>query len=134
MDKKSNLKEVVSSAGAPKAIGPYSQAVRVGNLVFTAGQAGLDPASGTLVGGGIVEQTRRVLENLKAVLSAAGLTFSHVVKTNVYLASMSDFAAMNEVYASYFPEPFPARTTIQAAGLPKQALVEIDLVAVVPAE
>jgi 2-iminobutanoate/2-iminopropanoate deaminase len=125
-------KTVVSTPLAPKAVGPYSQGVRVGNLVYTAGQAALDPNTQQLISGGITEQTRRTLENLKAVLEAAGTTLDRVVKANVYLKDMNDFAAMNAVYAEYLaPEGViaPARTTIEAARLPKDALVEIELVA-----
>jgi 2-iminobutanoate/2-iminopropanoate deaminase len=125
-------KIVVSTSSAPKAVGPYSQGVRCGNLVFTAGQAALDPNTQQLISGGITEQTRRTLENLKAVLEAAGTTLDRVVKANVYLKDMNDFAAMNAVYAEYLaPEGViaPARTTIEAARLPKDALVEIELIA-----
>lgn len=116
---------------APAAIGPYSQAIITGNLVFTAGQIPLDPASGELVGSDIVEQTHRVLQNLRAILEAAGASFDSVVKTTVYLQDMSEFAAMNEVYASYFESNKPARSTVQAARLPKDVKVEIDAIAVV---
>jgi 2-iminobutanoate/2-iminopropanoate deaminase len=125
-------KTVVSTPLAPKAVGPYSQGIRCGNLVFTAGQAALDPNTQQLISGGIAEQTRRTLENLKAVLEAAGTTLDRVVKANVYLKDMNDFAAMNAVYAEYLvPQGAiaPARTTIEAARLPKDALVEIELVA-----
>jgi 2-iminobutanoate/2-iminopropanoate deaminase len=125
-------KSAVSTKEAPAAIGPYSQAVRVGDLLFTSGQVGLDPASGVLVPGGIREQTTRVLENLKAVLAAAGLDMVHVVKTTVFLKDMADFAAMNEVYAKYLAAGrvvAPARSTVAVAGLPKDALVEIELIA-----
>jgi 2-iminobutanoate/2-iminopropanoate deaminase len=123
-------KVALNSVKAPRAIGPYSQAVRVGDHVFAAGQAGLDQATGVLVLGGAAEQTRKAMENLKAVLESGGLTMADVVKTTVYLVRMTDFAAMNEVYETYFSEPYPARTTVQVAGLPKNALVEIELVAI----
>jgi 2-iminobutanoate/2-iminopropanoate deaminase len=126
-------KTVVATKDAPAAIGPYSQAVRVGEMVFTSGQVGFDPATGVLVEGGIVEQTARVLENLKAVLAAAGLGLEDVVKTTVFLKDMGDFAAMNAVYAKYLaPEGVvaPARSTVEVARLPKDALVEIEAVAV----
>jgi 2-iminobutanoate/2-iminopropanoate deaminase len=125
-------KTAVSTTDAPAAIGPYTQAVRVGDMLFTSGQIPIDPKTGNLVAGGIVEQTTRVLENLKAVLAAAGIDFVHVVKTTVYLKDMKDFAAMNEVYARYFATPGatpPARSTVQVAALPKDAMVEIDCVA-----
>jgi 2-iminobutanoate/2-iminopropanoate deaminase len=125
-------KTVVATTSAPAAIGPYSQGVRTGNLIFTAGQAALDPKTGQLVPGGITEQTTRTLENLKAVLEAAGSGLAKTVKVTVYLKNMGDFAAMNAVYATYLaPEGVtpPARTTIEAARLPKDALVEIELVA-----
>lgn len=123
-------REAVVTAGAPKAIGPYSQAVRIGNLLFCSGQIPLDPATGELVAGDIAAQTRRVFANLGAVLAEAGLGFEAVAKTTVYLADMKDFAAMNEVYATYFSQPAPARSTIQAAALPRNARVEIDIIAV----
>jgi len=127
-------KAAVSTAHAPAAIGPYSQAVRLGNLLYTSGQVALDPASGQLVPGGITEQTTRVLENLKAVLAAAGTGFAHVIKTVVFLKDMNDFAAMNAVYATYLaPDGIvpPARSTVAVAGLPRNALVEIDVIATV---
>jgi len=128
------VKSPLNVPDAPKAIGPYSQAqvVRLhgGNrMLFSSGQIGLDPASGEIVDGGVVEQTKRVLQNLRAVLEGAGLGFGDVVKTTVYLADMQDFAAMNEVYATAFGAALPARTTIAAAGLPKGARIEIDVVA-----
>ena len=125
-------KTVISTADAPAAIGPYSQAVRVGDTLYTSGQVGLDPATGALVPGGIEAQTTRVLENLKAVLAEAGLDASHVVKTTVFLKDMNDFAAMNAIYAKYLaPEGIvaPARSTVEVARLPKDALIEIELVA-----
>jgi len=125
-------KHVIATGKAPAAIGPYSQAVRVGNLVFTAGQAGVDPATQQVVAGGIVEQTARTFENLKAILEAAGTSLAQVVKATVFLKDINDFAAMNAVYASYFGQaaaPLPARTTVEAARLPKDVLVEIDLIA-----
>src|ERR1700761_8947607 len=125
-------KTPTSTSSAPKAVGPYSQGIRCGNLVFTAGQAALDPNTQQLISGGIEDQTRRTIENLKAVLEAAGTTLDRVVKANVYLKDMNDFAAMNAVYAEYLaPQGVtaPARTTIEAARLPKDALVEIELIA-----
>jgi 2-iminobutanoate/2-iminopropanoate deaminase len=123
------MKQAVSSADAPKAIGPYSQAVRAGQLLFVSGQVPLDPATGQIVEGDIAAQTRRVFANLAAVLAAGGRTFADVVRTTVFLADMNDFAAVNEVYGSYFSEPYPARATVQVARLPKDARVEIDLIA-----
>jgi len=123
------VKEAISSAGAPKAIGPYSQAVKAGQLLFLSGQVALDPATGQMVEGGVTEQTRRVFENLGAVLAAGGRSFADVVRTTVFLADMNDFAAMNEVYGQYFKEPYPARATVQVARLPRDARVEIDLIA-----
>jgi len=125
-------KNAIATNDAPAAIGPYSQAIRVGDMLFTSGQVGLDPKTGEMVAGGITEQTTRVLENLKAVLAKAGLDMVHVVKTTVFLQSMSDFAAMNAVYAKYLaPEGVaaPARSTVAVAGLPKGALVEIECIA-----
>ena len=129
---KAQDKTAIATLEAPAAIGPYSQAVRVGDMLFTSGQVALDPATGQLVPGGITEQTTRVLENLKAVLGKAGLDMVHVVKTTVFLKHMSDFAAMNEVYAKYLAPAgvvAPARSTVAVAGLPKDALVEIELIA-----
>jgi 2-iminobutanoate/2-iminopropanoate deaminase len=128
-------KMMVATPLAPAAIGPYAQAVRVGDMLFTSGQVALDPETGALVAGGIREQTTRVLDNLTAVLSEAGLDLEHVVKTTVYLKNMADFSAMNEVYARYLaPEGVvpPARSTVEVARLPKDALVEIDLIAIRP--
>jgi 2-iminobutanoate/2-iminopropanoate deaminase len=125
-------KTAISTKEAPAAIGPYSQAVQVGNMVFASGQVGLDPATGLMIAGGITEQTVRVLENVKAVLAQAGLDMAHVIKTTVFLKSMGDFAAMNEVYARYLaPQGIvpPARSTVAVAGLPKDALVEIEVIA-----
>ena len=130
-------KTAVSTTDAPAAIGPYSQAIRAGDTLFTSGQVGLDPHTGNLIAGGIEAQTTRVLENLKAVLAAAGVDFTHVVKTTVFLKSMADFAAMNEIYARYFAPHGavpPARSTVQVAALPKDALVEIECIAKDPAE
>jgi 2-iminobutanoate/2-iminopropanoate deaminase len=123
------MKKAVSSPDAPKAIGPYSQAVRAGQLLFLSGQVPLDPATGEIVSGDIAAQTRRVFENLAAVLKAGGRSFSDVVRTTVFLADMSDFAEVNKVYGSYFSEPYPARATVQVARLPKDARVEIDVIA-----
>ena len=130
-------KQPLSAPHAPAAIGPYSQAIRVGNFVYTSGQVPIDPATGDLVSTEITSQTVRVCENLKAVLAAAGLDFRHVVKTTVFLMDMMHFAAMNEVYARYFaPEGVapPARSTVQVAQLPKNALVEIECIAVADAQ
>ena len=125
-------KIAVATAAAPAAIGPYSQAVKVGNLLYTSGQIPLDPATGQMVAGGIAEQTTRVMENLKAVLGEAGLDFPNVVKTTVFLQDMNDFAAMNEIYAKYMAPAGvvpPARSTVQVARLPKDSLVEIEVIA-----
>jgi 2-iminobutanoate/2-iminopropanoate deaminase len=123
------MKVAFSSPDAPKAIGPYSQAIRAGQFLFASGQIPTDPATGAIVDGDVAAQTRRVFDNLGAVLKAANLSFADVVKTNVFLADMNDFAAMNEVYGKYFSEPYPARATVQVARLPKDARVEIDLIA-----
>jgi 2-iminobutanoate/2-iminopropanoate deaminase len=125
-------KIAIATKEAPAAIGPYSQAIRVGDMLYTSGQVALDPATGQLVPGGIAEQTTRALENLKAVLIQAGLDMTHVIKTTVFLKNMSDFAAMNEIYAKYLaPEGAiaPARSTVAVAALPKDALVEIEIIA-----
>jgi 2-iminobutanoate/2-iminopropanoate deaminase len=123
------MRTAVSTDGAPKAIGPYSQAIRAGSLLFLSGQIPVDPATGQMVDGDIAQQTHRVFKNLEAILTAAGASFDNVVRTTVYLADMSDFAAMNEVYGTYFSSPAPARATVQAARLPMDARVEIDLIA-----
>ena len=122
-------KEAVRSDAAPKAIGPYEQGILVGGFLFTAGQIPLDPKTGNLVEGGIVAQTRQVLENLKAVLEAGGSSLDRVIKATVFLRNMADFPAMNEVYAEYFGASKPARSTVAVADLPRGALIEIDLVA-----
>lgn len=125
-------KSVIATTGAPAAIGPYSQGIRMGNLVFTAGQIPLDPATGQVVSGGIAEQTTRVFENLKAVLQQAGTSLDRVVKATVFLKDFNDFAAMNAVYGAYFaPEGVvaPARTTVEVSRLPKDVLIEIELIA-----
>jgi 2-iminobutanoate/2-iminopropanoate deaminase len=125
------VKQAISSPDSPKAIGPYSSALRVGQFLFISGQVPADPVTGQLVEGGIAEQTRRSLDNLGALLKAGGFTFSDVVRTTVFLADMADFAAMNSAYSPYFSEPYPARSTIQAARLPRDARIEIDAIAVI---
>ena len=122
-------RKIVSTTAAPKAVGPYSQAVWAGDFLFCAGQIPLDPTTGNLVAGGVVEQTVRVLENIRGVLESQDLDFAHVIKTTVFLADMNHFVAMNEVYAKFFTGDFPARSTVQVARLPKDALVEIEVVA-----
>lgn len=122
-------KQIITAPAAPKAIGPYSQGVWTGNLLYCSGQIPLDPATGNMVTGGIVEQTQRVLENIRALLESQSLNFTHVVKTTVFLSDMTHFAAMNEVYGKYFVADYPARSTIQVARLPKDALVEIEIIA-----
>ena len=121
--------KVISTQKAPAAIGPYSQAIKVGNLVYTSGQIPIDPATGSVVEGGIKEQTRQSLTNIKAILEEAGLTMANVVKTTVFMADMADFADMNAVYAEFFAEPYPARSAVAVKTLPKGALVEIEVVA-----
>jgi 2-iminobutanoate/2-iminopropanoate deaminase len=123
------MRQAVASDDAPKAIGPYSQAVRAGSLLFVSGQIPLDPATGRLVDGDIAAQTHRVFANLRAILEAAGASLDHVVRATVYLADMDDFTVVNEVYGGYFSSPAPARATVQAARLPKDARVEIDVIA-----
>ena len=124
------MRRAVSSESAPKAIGPYSQAIQAGSLLFVSGQIPLDPATGALVQGDIAAQTHRVFANLKAILEAGGASLDQVVRTTVYLADMNDFAAMNEVYGRHFQQEPPARSTVQAARLPRDAKVEIDCIAV----
>jgi len=121
-------KQTVLTSGAPAPVGPYAQAVRVGDLMFCSGQIPLDPATGQMVTGDVPTQTRRVMENLKAVLAAAGVGFDQVVKATIYMTDLQDFAAMNAVYATYFTRDFPARATVQVAALPRGAAVEIDLI------
>jgi 2-iminobutanoate/2-iminopropanoate deaminase len=125
------MKDIVLTDRGPKPIGPYSQAVKSNGFVFVSGQIALDPKTAEFVGTDVRTQTERVMENLKGILEAAGTSFGHVVKTTVYLKDMNDFASMNEVYAKYFTASPPARSTVQAARLPKDALVEIDVVAFV---
>ncbi|MEO8436713.1 MAG: RidA family protein [Pyrinomonadaceae bacterium] len=128
------MKKTVHTDRAPKAIGPYSQAVRAGNLVFASGQVAIDPATGQFVPGGVAEQTEQALRNLTEVLTAAGTGLNRVIKTSVFLADMSDFAAMNEVYGRFFSSEPPARSTVAAAGLPRDARVEIDAIALISDE
>ena len=123
------MKKVISTTKAPAAIGPYSQAIQVGNLIYTSGQIPIDPANSVFVEGGIKEQTRQSLLNVKAILEEAGLTMNDVVKTTVFMADMNDFAEMNAVYAEFFTEPYPARSAVAVKTLPKGALVEIEVVA-----
>ena len=125
--------KVISTKKAPTAIGPYSQAIQAGNLVYTSGQIPIDPATGVFVEGGIKEQTRQSLTNVKAILEEVRLTMSNVVKTTVFMADMSDFADMNSVYAEFFTEPYPARSAVAVKTLPKGALVEIEVIAEVKA-
>ena len=125
------MREIVETERAPRAIGPYSQAVVAGGFVFASGQIPIDPQTGEFVAGGVREQTEQVMRNLAAVLEAAGSSFADIVKTTVYLADMNDFAAMNEVYGRFFETAPPARATVQAARLPRDARVEIDVVALV---
>ena len=126
------LREVIATEQAPRAIGPYSQAIRAGNLLFCSGQIPIDPATGEFVSGGVAEQTEQVMRNLSAVLRAGQSSLGQVVKTTVFLADMNDFTAMNEVYGRFFSENPPARATVQAARLPRDAKVEIDAIAYKP--
>ncbi len=123
------MKRVIATTEAPAAVGPYSQAIAVGNLLFCAGQIPLDPATNEIVGADVTAQAERVCQNIAGVLKANGMTFANVVKTTVFLTDLAQFAAMNAVYAKYFTEPFPARSTIQVAGLPRGAQVEIEVTA-----
>jgi len=124
------VRQAIAAPGAPKAIGPYSPAIRAGNLLFLSGQIPIDPASGALVDGGIAAQTAQVMRNLAALLEAAGAGFEHVVRTTVFLTDMNEFAAMNDSYAKFVVDPPPARATVQVARLPRDARVEIDAIAV----
>jgi 2-iminobutanoate/2-iminopropanoate deaminase len=123
------MKQAIATNNAPAALGPYSQAIKTGNIVFLSGQLGIGPASGEFVSGGVSEQTEQAFKNVEAVLKAAGLTTDNVVKTSVFLADMADFAAMNAVYATHFTEPYPARSAVAVKTLPKNALVEIEVIA-----
>ena len=123
------MKKVISTSTAPAAIGPYSQAIQVGNLVFASGQIPINPATGNFVEGGVKEQARQSLTNVKAILEEAGLTLENVVKTTVFLADMNDFADVNAVYAEFFAEPYPARSAVAVKTLPKGALIEIEVIA-----
>lgn len=131
VDAQTSGKRAVESPDAPKAIGPYSQAIVANGFVYTAGQVGTDPKTGTLVEGGIAEQTEQALKNLAAVLKAAGSSLDNAVKTTVFLADMNDFAKMNEVYAKFFKKPYPARSTVEVARLPRDAKIEIEVIAVI---
>ena len=122
-------KKAINTEKAPKAIGPYSQAIQVGNLIYTSGQLPINPTTGAFPEGGIKEQTRQSLSNIQAILEEAGLTMSNVVKTTVFLADMNDFADMNAIYAEFFTQPYPARSAVAVKTLPKNALVEIEVVA-----
>jgi 2-iminobutanoate/2-iminopropanoate deaminase len=124
------MKKIISTSEAPAAIGPYSQAVRSGNFLFCSGQIPLDPKSGQIVAGDIAAQTRRVLDNVGAVLKAEGLTFENIVKTTIFLTDLGDFQTVNEIYGSYFKQQPPARSTVQVSALPKGAKVEIEVIAV----
>lgn len=127
------MKKIISTTDAPAAVGPYSQAVRAGSTIYCAGQIPLDPKSGQIVSGGVDVQTRRVMDNITAVLKAEGLGFDHIVKTTIFLMDLNDFQTVNEIYGSYFKQQPPARSTVQVAGLPKGARVEIEVIAVADA-
>jgi len=132
METKAGARQAIAVTGAPRAIGPYSPAIRAGNLLFISGQVPFDPATGTLVAGDIRVQTEQAMRNVGALLEAAGLGFEHVVRTTVFLADLNDFAAMNEAYAKFVTDPPPARATVQVARLPRDARIEIDAIAVLP--
>jgi 2-iminobutanoate/2-iminopropanoate deaminase len=121
--------KAISTTSAPKAIGPYSQAIQVGNFIFTSGQIPIDPSTGTIVDGGIKAQARQSLQNIKAIMEESGIEMKNIIKTTVFLSDMNDFAEMNEVYAEFFTEPYPARSAVAVKTLPKGALVEIEVVA-----
>jgi len=123
------VRHAVTTPSAPKAIGPYSQGIRAGSLLFVSGQVPIDPATGQIIDGDIAAQTHRVFQNIGEILKAGGASFDHVVRTTVFLADMNDFAAMNDVYATYFASPAPARATVEVSRLPKDARVEIDVIA-----
>jgi 2-iminobutanoate/2-iminopropanoate deaminase len=123
------MKEIISTEKGPKPMGPYSQAIRANGFIFVSGQGAIDPATGQLVEGGIAQQVARTLDNLKAIVEAAGSSLDHAAKVSVFLKDMNDFAAMNEVYTRYFPQNRPARTTVEVARLPRDILIEIDLIA-----
>lgn len=123
-------RQQIAASGAPGALGPYSQALHAGNLLFCSGQIGLDPVTGSLVGEDIQAQTRRAMDNLSAIMAEAGTSWDHVVRTTIYLTDLDDFSVVNAAYAAYLSSPFPARTTVQVAALPKGARVEIDAIAV----
>lgn len=129
MSSSATPRQAISTASAPPAIGPYSQAIRAGSLLFVSGQIALDPATGKMIDGDVAAQTRQVFHNLGEILKAAGVSFDHVVRATVYLADMNDFPVVNEIYGSHFSAPAPARATVQAARLPRDARVEIDLIA-----
>lgn len=124
------MKKVINTKNAPAAIGPYSQAILVGNMLYASGQLGLDPATGNFVPGGVTEQTEQVFKNIRAILEEAGLTIANVVKTTCFLADMSDFAAMNAVYEKQFTGDFPTRSAVAVKTLPKNGLVEIEIIAI----
>ncbi|MEO0115188.1 MAG: RidA family protein [candidate division WOR-3 bacterium] len=123
------MKEIIYTEKAPKPIGPYSQAVRIGNLIFFSGQIGIDPNTGNLVSGGVGAETRQVMANIKALLTKANLTFSNIIKTTIFLTDLSDFTEVNQIYSEYFTRDFPARSTVAVNALPKGAKIEIEVIA-----